>query len=149
MSSSFLRPTLTGEEPTKVQEMLIGRKSVFRHAKLSTSSSTKQTTSAKLPGGTLTIAVDNFTGRVSGTGCDTKYGWWSFCKPRGRNGPTIIVVTIYQVCQQTVASAGSSSACQQQHTLFDEEDRITINARGVPSPHPRKALIQDVSAQLC
>jgi hypothetical protein len=44
--------------------------SVFRHAKMSTSSSTKRSSSAKLPGGTLTIAVDNFTGRISGTGRD-------------------------------------------------------------------------------
>jgi hypothetical protein len=123
-------------------------KSVFRHTKLSTSSSTKRTTSAKLPGGTLTIAVDNFTGRVSGTGRDHKYGRWSFFKTRGRNGRTIIVVTIYQVCQQTVASAGISTACQQQHTLLDEDGRITTNTRGVPSPHPRTALIQDFATQL-
>jgi hypothetical protein len=46
--------------------------SVFRHSKLITSSSTKRTASAKLPGGTLTIAVDNFMGRVSGWGHDSQ-----------------------------------------------------------------------------
>jgi hypothetical protein len=123
-------------------------KSVFRHAKLSTSSSIKWTTSAKLPGGTLTIAVENFTGRVLGTGRDAKCGHWSYFQTRGRNGRKIIVATIDQVCQQTVASTGSLTACQQQHTILTAEGRITTNARGVPSPHPRKALIKDFSAQL-
>jgi hypothetical protein len=72
--------------------------SVFRHSKLSTSSSTKRTSSAKLPGGTLTIAVDNFTGRISGSGRDSQYGRWSYFKTRGRHGRTIVAVTIYQVC---------------------------------------------------
>jgi hypothetical protein len=123
--------------------------SVFRHSKISTSLSTKRAESAKLPGGTLTIAVHNFTGRISGSGRDSKYGRWSYFQTRGRHGRSIIVVTLYyQVCNQTIASAGSTTACLQQHTLLDEAGRITVNARGVPSPHPRKALLQDFSAQL-
>jgi hypothetical protein len=59
-----------------------------------------------------------------------------------------MVVTLYQVCNQAVASAGSTTACIQQHTLLDEAGRIKLNARGVPYPHPRKALIQDFSEQL-
>jgi hypothetical protein len=121
---------------------------VFRHAKISTSSSTKRADTAKLPGGTLTIAVDNFTGRISGSGRDSKYGGWSYFQVQGRNGHTIIVATIDQVCNQAVASAGSSTACLQQHTLLNEAGRITKNVRGVQSPHPRKALLQDSSAQL-
>jgi hypothetical protein len=122
--------------------------SVFCHSKLSTSSSTKRAASAKLPGGTLTIAVDNFTDRISGSGRDSKDGCWSYFQTRGRHGRTIIVVTIYQVCNQAVSSAGSTTACLQQHTILDEAGRITVNARGVPSPHPRRALLQDFSAQL-
>jgi hypothetical protein len=38
--------------------------SVFQHAKISTSSSRKRTVTAKQPGGTVTIGVDNFTGRI-------------------------------------------------------------------------------------
>jgi hypothetical protein len=44
--------------------------------------------------------------------------------------------------------SGSTTACLQQHTLLDEEGRISVNARGVPVPHPRKALLQDFAAQL-
>jgi hypothetical protein len=114
--------------PGEFKKCQIAVQSVFRHSKLSTSSSTKRASTAKLPGGTLTIAVDNFTGRISGSGRDSKYGRWSFSQTRGRQGRTIIVVTIYQVCNQAVASAGSTTACIQQHTLLDEDGRITTNA---------------------
>jgi hypothetical protein len=134
--------------PKEFQKCQSAVQSVFRHSKLSTSSSTKRTTTTKLPGGTLTIAVDNFTGRISGSGRDSKYGRWSFFKTRGRNGRTIIIVTIYQVCSQAVASAGSTTVCIQQHTLLNEVGHIKISASGVPYPHPRKALIQDFSEQL-
>jgi hypothetical protein len=134
--------------PKAFQNCQSSVQSVFRHSKLNTSLSTKITASATLPGGTLTIAVNNFTGRISGFGRDSKFGRWSDFKTRGRQGRTIIVVTIYQVCNQAVALAGSTTACLQQHTLLDEAGRVTTNARGVPSPHPRKALIQDLSSQL-
>jgi hypothetical protein len=123
-------------------------KSVFKHAKLSTSSSVKRTTSSKLPGGTLTIGVDNFTGRIIETGRDPNFGRWSYFKTAGRNGRTIIVVTIYQVCQQDVTTSGVTTACTQQHTLLHEQGRLTSNARGVPSPHPRQALIRDFASQM-
>jgi hypothetical protein len=54
--------------------------SVFKHAKLSTSSSIKRTVSAKQPGDTLTIGVDNFIGRIYETGRDEKFDRWSFFK---------------------------------------------------------------------
>jgi hypothetical protein len=134
--------------PIEFQKCQSAVQSVFRHSKLSTSSSTKRTTAARLPGGTLTIAVDNFTGRISGSGRDSKYERWSCFKTRGRSGRTILIVPIYQVCNQAVASVGSTTACLQQHTLLDEAGRIQTSASGVPYPHPRKALIQDFSEQL-
>jgi hypothetical protein len=144
----FPEANVDWRSPREFKKCQTAVRSVFRQAKLSTSSSTKRSASAKLPGGTLTIAVDNFTGRISGSGRDSKYGRWSYFQTRGRHGRTIIIVTIYQVCNQAVASAGTMTACLQQHTLLDEASRISTNARGVPSPHPRKALIQDFSAQL-
>jgi hypothetical protein len=53
-------------------------KPVFNHAKLRTSSSSKRTVTAKQPGGTLTIGVENFSGRISETGRDAQYGRWSY-----------------------------------------------------------------------
>jgi hypothetical protein len=66
--------------PGEFQKCQTAVQSVFRQSKLSTSSSTKRATTAKLPGGTITIAVDNFTGRISGSGRDSKYGRWSFSR---------------------------------------------------------------------
>jgi hypothetical protein len=134
--------------PREFKKCQTSVQSVFRHSKLITSSSTKRSSSARLPGGTLTIAVNNFTGRISGSGRNTKYGRWSYFKTRGRNGRTIVVATVYQVCDTAVASAGSTTACIQQHTLLDEAGRISTNDRGVPSPHPRKGLFHDFLMQL-
>jgi hypothetical protein len=144
----FPEANVDWRSPREFRKCQTAVQSVFCQAKLSTSSSMKRSASAKLPGGTLTIAVDNFTGRISKSGRDSKYGRWSYFQTRGRHGRTIIVVTIYQVCNQTVASAGTITACLQQHTLLDEAGRITTNTRGVPTPHPRKALIQNFSGQL-
>jgi hypothetical protein len=52
--------------------------SVFKHVKSSTSSSIKRTINAKQPGGTLTIGVDDFTGRIFETGRDKQFGRWSY-----------------------------------------------------------------------
>jgi hypothetical protein len=135
----FPEANVDWRRPQEFRKCQTAVRSVFCQAKLSTSSSMKRSTSAKLPGGTLTIAVDNFNGRISKSGRDSKYGRWSYFQTRGRHGRTIIVVTIYQVCNQTVASAGTMTACLQQHTLLDEAGSITTNTRGVPTPHPRKA----------
>jgi hypothetical protein len=70
--------------PREFKKCQTAVQSIFRHAKIITSSSTKRASSAKLPGGTLTIAVDNFTGRISKSGRDTKYGRWSYFHTRGR-----------------------------------------------------------------
>jgi hypothetical protein len=122
--------------PKEFKKCQTAIQSVFRHSKITTSSSTKRAEAAKLLGGTLTIAVDNFMGRISGSGRASKYGRWSYFQTRGRHGRSITVVTLYQVCNQMIASAGSTTACLQEHTLLDEAGRITVNARGVPSPHP-------------
>jgi hypothetical protein len=122
--------------------------SVFKHAKLSTSSSIKRTVTAKQPGGTLPIGVDNFTGRIYKTGRDEKFGCWSFFKTNGQNGRSIVVIIVYQVCNQPVDSVGITTACKQQHLILDEQQRLVVHANGRSSPHPRKALIQDLSWQM-
>jgi hypothetical protein len=104
--------------------------SVLKHAKISTSSSIKRTTTAKQPGGTLTIGVDNFTGRIYKTGRDEHFGRWSFFKINGRNGRSIVLVTAYQVCNQPVDTAGLTTACKQQHLILDEQQRLVTHANG-------------------
>jgi hypothetical protein len=122
--------------------------SVFRHAKVSTSSSIKRTKTSKLPGGSLTIGVDDFTGRIFETDRDEIYGRWSYFKASGRNGRSIVIVTVYQVCDQSVASTGDTTACKQQHVILDEQHRLLTATNGNVYPHPRQALITDLTTQL-
>jgi hypothetical protein len=120
--------------------------SVFNHAKISTSSSRKRTVTAKQPGGTITFGVDNFTGRIYETGCDKEFRRWSYMKASGRYARAIVIPTVYQVCHQPVASSGVTTACTQQHIILDEQHRLVTSATGRVTPHPRQALIQDLSA---
>jgi hypothetical protein len=56
---------------------------------------------------------------------------------------------VYQVlCQQPVESTGLTTACKQQHVILDEQNRLSTSATGKISPHPRQALIQDLTTQL-
>jgi hypothetical protein len=41
-----------------------------------------------------------------------------------------------------------TTACTQQHIILDEQHRMVTSATGKVTPHPRQALIQDLSAQL-
>jgi hypothetical protein len=41
-----------------------------------------------------------------------------------------------------------TTACTQQHIILDEQHKLVISATGKVTPHPRQALIQDLSAQL-
>jgi hypothetical protein len=122
--------------------------SVFQHAKISTSSSRKRIVTAKQPGGTVTIGVDNFIGRIFETGCDKEFGRWSYMKASGRNARAIVILTVYQVCKQPVEASGVTTTCTQQHIILDEQHHLVTSATGKVTLHPRKALIQDLSAQI-
>jgi hypothetical protein len=122
--------------------------SVFSHAKLITSSSTKRTVTAHQPGGSLTVRVDNFTGRIFESGKDKEFGRWSYFKTSGRNGRQLVIATVYQVCDQPVASTGDTTACKQQHLILNDQKRLTTHANGRVTPHPRAALLTDLSLQM-
>jgi hypothetical protein len=64
----FPEANIDWRSPRKFRKCQTAVQSVFRQAKLSMSSSIKRSASAKLPGGTLTITVNNFTGRISKSG---------------------------------------------------------------------------------
>jgi hypothetical protein len=105
---------------------------VYHHAKISTSNSTIKYDTVYQPGGTLTMVTDNYTGRVTNMGADEELGWWSYTSMIEKHGLTILLVTIYKVCNQT--GGGSRTAHTQQKSL------LIHNGRAVS---PRKAFIDD------
>jgi exonuclease III len=110
---------------------------VYHHAKISTSSSIIKYDTIYQPGGTLTMVTDDYTGRVTNIGRDEELGRWSFTAMIGKHGRTILLVTIYKVCNKN--SGGSRTAYTQQVSL------LLRNGRTVS---PRKAFLDDFDQQV-
>jgi hypothetical protein len=111
---------------------------VYHHTKISTSSSEIKYNTTYQPGGTLTLVTDKYTGRVTGTGSDASLGRWSYVEMLGKGGRTIILCTIYNVCNQH-GQVGSRTAHTQQKSLLLRQGR---------TDSPRKAFLEDFDAQV-
>jgi hypothetical protein len=110
----------------------------LRHHRLITSCSKANAAHSFLPGGTATIVANNWTGRISDSGEDPHgMGRWSFVRTKGKTAQKLLVVTVYQVCKQSIRTAGDTTAFSQQwHHL---------RASGNESPDPRKQFSCDLS----
>jgi hypothetical protein len=66
----------------------------FKHHRLVTSTSQADAAHSYLPGGTATLAVNEWTGRISETGADLSgLGHWSFIRTKGKSEKKLLVVT--------------------------------------------------------
>jgi hypothetical protein len=113
----------------------------FKHHRLITSCSAATAAHSYLSGGTATIAANEWTGRLSESGADPRgLGRWSYIRTKGRSEKQLLIVTIYQVCKSSIASAGDSTAYSQQwHGLRSE---------GIENPDPRGQFTMDLSVFL-
>jgi hypothetical protein len=59
-----------------------------------------------------------------------------------------VILAVYEVCNQPVDAVGLTTSCKQQHISLDEQQRLVNHDNGRISPHPRKALIHDLSCQM-
>jgi hypothetical protein len=63
-------------------------------------------------GGACAVVTDKWTGRIESSGSDPQgLGGWSHVKLNGKNGRRVIVVTVCQVCKQSVSTTGAKTAC--------------------------------------
>jgi hypothetical protein len=110
----------------------------LRHHRLITSCGPAKARHAFLPGGTATIVANNWTGRISDSGSDPHgLGRWTYVRTKGRTAARLLIITVYQVCKQTIKTAGCSTAFSQQwHAL---------RADGKLKPDPRKQFSIDLS----
>jgi hypothetical protein len=91
------------------------------------------------PGETMTIATDNYVGRVVETGSDIEMGRWSYQRLLGKNGRKIIVVSVYQVCNQNANRVGARTVFAQQLSLL---------RRNGKDCSPRKSFYDDIDKQI-
>ena len=101
---------------------------VYHHIKPSTSSNSIKYNTLYQPGGTITMAMDQYTGRITNQGSDQELGRWSFIEILGSQERKIIITTIYQVCTHG-PRAGSRTADSQQQSLFDATAELAHRER--------------------
>eukprot|EP00957_Ditylum_brightwellii_P108244 8258491-Ditylum_brightwellii.AAC.1 len=57
------------------------------------------------PGGTSTFITDKWMSQVCGSGWD-KFGRWSYITIKGKKNPRVTIISAYQVCENSIATAG-------------------------------------------
>jgi hypothetical protein len=66
----------------------------------------------------MTMVSDDYVGRVVESGSDSEMGRWSYVRMLGKHGRHIVVVSVYQVCNQQENTAGDRTAFAQQVSLL-------------------------------
>jgi len=92
------------------------------------------------PGGTLLMAIGEWTSRIIQKGSDVNLGCWSYLELVGKHNKRIIVVSGYRVCNQKFDAASNTVSAQQIRLL---------QASGVPNPQPRTIFLNDLIQQIC
>ena len=84
------------------------------------------------PGGTMIVARGNIRGRIMERGSDS-LGRWTYLRIRGKQGRSLWVLTVYQVCKSS-PTAGMTASAQQLSLLRQNGDTAT----------PREAFKRDL-----
>jgi len=106
---------------------------------IATSTSAEDASEWHKPGGTITMALNNWTNRVIKKGSDSTLGRWSFIELVGKHDKRLIVVSAYRVCNQQFDAASQMVTAQQIRLL---------QAQGVATPKPRKIFLDDIIKQI-
>ena len=110
-----------------------------QHANIATSTSSIQSATAYKPGGTSTIAIKQWTGRITDQIKDTtSQGRWSGLKLRAPR--PIAIITAYRVTQNSIDQAGHKTAYAQQWAV--------ARIQGEEQPEPRKQFITDLQREI-
>jgi len=100
-------------------------RSITPQLQIATSTSAKKTKEWYKPGGTITMAMNNWTSHVVQKGHDTYLGRWSYLEFVGKQDKCLIMMSSYCVCHQQFDAASQMVTAQQIRLL---------QARGIQSP---------------
>jgi len=107
--------------------------------KIATATSKEKSSDWYKPGGTLLLALNQWTSRVVKYGNDQHLGRWSYLKFVGKNEKRLIILSGYRVCNQQFDAASQTVTAQQIRLL---------QAQGVANPKPRKLFLSDLIRQV-
>jgi len=100
-----------------------------------TSTSAEKASDWFKPGGTLTMTLNQWSGRVIQSGTDTNLGHRSYLKLIGKHEKRLIVMSGYRVCNQQFDATSQTVTSQQTHLL---------QADGIPNPQPCMIFLNDL-----
>jgi hypothetical protein len=113
--------------------------SITTQTKLSYSGSTESTETDFQPGGTASVALGKWTGRITGRIVDsTGLGRWSGFKLQGKGQKSLIVLSAYRPTQSNDPS---------DRTCHSQQWRL-LRARDENNPNPRKTFIIDLKTKI-
>jgi len=107
--------------------------------KIATSTSAEKSSEWHKPGGTLLMAINQWTSRVTKYGNDAYLGRWTYMEFIGKNDKRLIVISGYHVCNQQFDAVSNTMTAQQIRLL---------QARGIARPKPRKVFLDDIIQQI-
>lgn len=116
------------------------RRNIFSFSKQITSNSTHHYESHYQPGGTCTILTDNTVGRFHSSMSDSELGRWSISTINMKRNQRVSIICCYQVCRQTISTAGPKTAFSQQWSILAN--------KGCSNPNPRKQFYQDLDTTI-
>ena len=86
-------------------------------------------------GGIMTIVRGNWSGRVKKSGSD-QLGRWTYAVLQGKGARTIMIITLYRVCDQRHQQGNCTIYLQQENDLRSNNRKIT---------DPREAILTDLT----
>eukprot|EP00957_Ditylum_brightwellii_P144647 11019215-Ditylum_brightwellii.AAC.1 len=107
---------------------------VWPKNKLETSNSPERTMTEYQPGGSATLITDKWASNIYNSSKD-KLGRWSYVTIKGKRNSRVTVVSAYQVCENSLATAGPSTCWKQQSRQHRK--------RGYKEPDPRRLFFKD------
>jgi len=114
-------------------------RSVAPQIQFATSTSAKKTKEWYKPGGTIIMALNQWTSRVVKKAHDPYLGRWSYLEFIGKQDKRLIVMSCYRVCNQQFDVASQTVTAQQIRLL---------QARGIQNPKPQKTFLDDLIQQI-
>ena len=119
-----------------IQQTTTHRKNKFRFSKQVTSNSNQVYETSYQPGGTASLLTGDLVSRHQSSSSDDILGRWTVTNLTLKNNGVLSLICCYQVCDQSIQTAGPKTAFTQQWSLLRQQ--------GYLRPNPRKQFYTDL-----
>ena len=132
---------LEWHHPKVLKTMETINKRFFQTSPLNTTNSSIRFRRMFKPGGTASLVLNEWTGRIFGNEQDPSgLGRWTTTKMSGRRHKKIAIISSYQVCHTSIHQCGITTCYAQQWHL--------LRSNGIEFPDPRRQFWQDITQHI-